>query len=128
MNIPSPLDQSTMQRYINLSIEPMLIQPNPSSSQYVLRNYPMQYVNYGTLTYPSTISHYCYYPGNCPIPPAPIYPEQKYKMYEDYQQEKVGLGTVRYAANARRYRNQDMNACPVLNSNMTMPIDKPYVH
>lgn len=130
MNPSYPPDQYTpIQKAIELSIEPIEVAPksyeNPADIAFIMRDYPYQYIGYNTLNRPSTISDYCYYPDNCPNT---YYPTYKYnKLYTNYQKELAGLGTIRYLSGWQQERDNNLNGCPVFNSNMNMPRTTSYV-
>jgi hypothetical protein len=117
-----PLEPMPMQKEILLSIQPIEVeskyQANPLNYNYLTSDYPYKRLGYGTLNKPSNITNLCYDPFNCPDT---NYPTRLYnQIYSNYQKELTGLGTLRYVANWEPDRNDDLNGCPVFNSNMQM--------
>jgi len=90
------------------------LQNNPN----IQYDYPYLRIGYNTLLHPASFTDYCFYP-NCPNV---RFPSDKYsKQYTQQQINNFVEGITRYAEGYRQYRDDDLNACPVFNSNMKMP-------
>ena len=82
------------------------------------RDYPYLRLGYNTLNRPSTFTDYCYFP-DCPNVQYPI--NKFNKQYTQAQIKDFVTGIKRYTEGYKSDRDDNLNGCPVFNSNMKMP-------